>query len=82
MGAWAERRGFATTIVEWLFDAACRAIDIERSRSALRLDIALGGRADGLGFPFLIEAGLGRGHRNFRTIRMQTPPGTRTRAEI
>ena len=36
----------------------------------------------GSGFRFLIEAGLGRGHRDFRTIRMHTLPSTRTTAEI
>ena len=43
MGAWAERRGFATTIVEWLFDAALAgAVGIERSRSRSAVSIMLG----------------------------------------
>ena len=51
MGAWAERRGFATTIVEWLFDAAFRRNDIEPAITLCGLDNALGGaRLIGSGF--------------------------------
>jgi hypothetical protein len=34
------------------------------------------------GFPLVVEAGLGRSHRDFQTIRLHTLPATRLAAEI
>lgn len=83
MAAWAERRGFASSILERLFDASLTRSDDEPAIALCGLDNALGRRAlDRVGFPFIVEAGLGRGHRDFRTIRMHTLPGSRTAAEI
>jgi hypothetical protein len=83
MAAWAERRGFATTILERLFDASFSRSEDEPAIALCGLDNALGRRAlDQVGFQLVIEAGLGRGHRNFRTIRLHTLPGSRTAAEI
>ena len=83
MAAWAERRGFATSILERLFDASLIRSDDEPAIALCGLDNALGRRAlDQVGFPFIVEAGLGRGHRDFRTIRMHTLPGSRTATEI
>ena len=35
-----------------------------------------------MGFDFVVEAGLGRGHRDFRTMRLHVLPGRRAAAEI
>jgi hypothetical protein len=83
MASWADRRGFATAIVERLFDASFIRTDHDPAIALCGLDNALGRRAlDRAGFPLVVEAGLGRGHRDFRTIRVHTLPGSRTAAEI
>jgi hypothetical protein len=83
MAAWAEQRGFSTTIYERLFDAHFTRQADEPSVALCGLDNGLGRRAlDRVGFDFVVEAGLGRGHRDFRTIRLHTLPAPRTAAEI
>lgn len=83
MAAWAERRGFATAILERLFDAQFRRQSDEPAVALCGLDNAIGRRAlDQVGFDFVVEAGLGRGYRNFRTMRLHTFPATRAAAEI
>lgn len=74
--AWAERRGFATTITERLFDENCRRHRDEPSIALCGLDNAMGRRAlDAVGFDFVVEAGLGRGHHDFRSLLIHTLPG-------
>jgi hypothetical protein len=47
------------------------------------LDNGLGRQAlDQVGFDFVVEAGLGRGHRDFRSIRLHTLPASRSAANI
>lgn len=83
MAAWAERRGFATAIQERLFDASFRRQDSEPAVALCGLDNALGRRAlDCAGFGLVVEAGLGRGYRDFRSIRLHTLPGPRPAAEL
>jgi hypothetical protein len=83
MAAWAERRGFATMIHERLFDASFRRQESEPAVALCGLDNALGRRAlDGSGFNLIVEAGLGRGYRDFRSIRLHTLPGTRPASEL
>ena len=83
MAAWAGRRGFATAIQERLFDDTFRRQQTEPTVALCGLDNALGRRAlDQAGFEFVVEAGLGRGYQDFRTIRLHTLPGSRTAAEI
>lgn len=83
MAAWSERRGFATAIHERLFDGSFKRQDVEPAVALCGLDNALGRRAlDQVGFPLVIEAGLGRGYRDFRTMRLHVLPGTRTAAKI
>jgi hypothetical protein len=83
MAAWAERRGFETAICERRFDAGFTRRDDEPSVALCGLDNALGRRAlDGVGFGLVVEAGLGRGHRDFRTMRLHVLPGTRPASEI
>lgn len=83
MAAWAENRGFQTRIVERRFDASCLRQDDEPMIGLCGIDNALGRQAlDRVGFSFVVEAGLGRGHRDFRTMRLHTLPGNRSAAEI
>jgi hypothetical protein len=78
MAAWAEQRGFTTTICERLFDASVRRQVGEPTIGICGLDNALGRLAlDKAGFDFVVEAGLGRGHRDFRTMRIHTLPNGR-----
>jgi hypothetical protein len=81
--SWAERRGFGTRIYERLFDASFTRHDDEPAIALCGIDNALGRRAlDRVGFPLIVEAGLGRGHRDFRTIRLHALPGSRPASEI
>lgn len=83
MAIWAEGRGFETRIVERRFDASCVRQDDEPMIGLCGIDNALGRQAlDRVGFSFVVEAGLGRGHRDFRTMRLHTLPSNRSAAEI
>jgi hypothetical protein len=83
MASWAEHRGFGARIHERPFDASFTRHDGEPAVALCGIDNALGRRAlDRVGFDFVVEAGLGRGHRDFRTIRLHTLPGSRPAADI
>jgi hypothetical protein len=83
MAAWAERRGFTTAIHERLFDASFRRQDDEPAIALCGLDNGVGRQAlDQVGFDFVVEAGLGRGHRDFRAIRLHTLPASRPASRI
>lgn len=83
MAAWAERRGFQTSIQERLFDADFRRRPDEPAVALCGLDNAAGRTAlDQVSFDMIVEAGLGRGHRDFRTMRLHTLPGARPTAEM
>ena len=83
MAAWLEGRGFQTRIVERRFDASCVRQDDEPMIGLCGIDNALGRQAlERVGFSLVVEAGLGRGHRDFRTMRLHTLPGNRSAAEI
>jgi hypothetical protein len=83
MAAWAEARGFNATVVERLFAADFRRQPDEPSVALCGLDNALGRQAlDQVGFDLIVEAGLGRGHQDFRRIRLHTLPGRRGAAEL
>ena len=83
MATWAERRGFTTTIYERRFDDSFARQDSEPAIALCGLDNALGRRAlDQVGFPLVVEVGLGRGYDDFRSLRLHTLPGSRTAAEL
>jgi hypothetical protein len=83
MAAWAERRGFRASIQERLFAADFKRQPQEPAIALCGLDNAVGRRAlDQVGFDLIVEAGLGRGHRDFRTMRLHTLPGARPTAEM
>jgi hypothetical protein len=78
MASWAERRGFRTSIYERSFDASFRRRDDEPAVALCGVDNAEARRAlEHAGFPLVIEAGLGQGHRDFRRMRLHTLPGSR-----
>lgn len=83
MAAWAEQRGFATSVQERLFAADFKRQGHEPSVALCGLDNGAGRRAlDLVGFNFIVEAGLGRGHRDFRNMRLHVLPGRRSAADI
>ena len=83
MAAWAEQRGFSTSLTERLFAADFHRQSAEPSIAMCGLDNALGRQAlDQVGFDFVVEAGLGRGYQDFRTMRLYTLPAPRSAAEI
>lgn len=83
VAAWADRRGFVTAIYERLFDNSFRRHPDEPAVALCGLDNVLGRQAlDQVGFDFVVEAGLGRGHRDFRAIRLHTLPTSRSAARI
>lgn len=83
MAAWAERRGFATSLNERMFAADFKRQAHEPSVALCGLDNGAGRRAlDQVGFDLVVEAGLGRGHRDFRTMRLHVLPGRRPAADI
>lgn len=83
MAAWAKRRGFKTSIYERRFTNKFVREGDDPPVLLCGLDNGLGRRAlDGAGFGLVVEAGLGRGYKDFRTLRLHTLPGSRTAAEI
>jgi hypothetical protein len=83
MAAWAERRGFATSIHERLFDTSFRRQDSEPPVALSGVDNAVARRAlDQVGFQFVVEAGLGRDYRDFRSMRLHALPGSRACADL
>ena len=53
-----------------------------RSRSAASTTLLAAAPSIASAFAFVVEAGLGRGHRDFRTIRLHTLPGSRLASDI
>lgn len=83
MAAWAQRRGFATSIQERLFAADFKRQGDEPAVALCGLDNGAGRRAlDQVGFDFIVEAGLGRGHRDFRAMRLHVLPRRRPAADM
>jgi hypothetical protein len=83
MAAWAEYRGFGTSIIERKFKPDFLRQPDEPSVALCGVDNALARQAlDQVGFDFIVEAGLGRGHRDFRTMRLHTLPGPRRAADM
>jgi hypothetical protein len=83
MAAWAERRGFTTAIHERFFDGSFKRRDDEPPVALCGLDNGLGRQVlDQVGFDLVVEAGLGRGHQDFRAVRLHTLPASRPAAQI
>jgi hypothetical protein len=72
-----------TTITERLFDAHTKRQPHEPSIALCGLDNAAGRRElDRAGFDFVAEAGLGRGHADFRSMLIRTLPGAVPAAKL
>jgi hypothetical protein len=83
MATWCEARGFKTTIIERRFSADFHRQPEEPAIALCGIDNALGRQAlDQVGFDLLVEAGLGHGYRNYRSMRLHTLPGPRSAASI
>jgi hypothetical protein len=83
MAAWAETLGFKTTIQERLFGDNFRRLSDEPAVALCGVDNGAARQAlDRVGFDFVVEAGLGRGYRDFRAIRLHTLPASRCANEI
>jgi hypothetical protein len=80
---WCEARGFANVIIERRFKADFRRQPDEPSIALCGVDNALARQdLDQAGFDFIVEAGLGRGHLNYRSMRLHTLPGPRSASSI
>ncbi len=83
MATWAERRGFTTIIHERIFSADFKRQDLEPTIALCGIDNALGRQAlDQVSFDLIVEAGLGKGHQNFRSMRLHVLPGMRPASSI
>ena len=83
MASWAERRGFTAAIIERHFKSDFQRQPDEPSVAFCGVDNALARQAlDQVGFDFIVEAGLGHGHRDYRTMRLHTLPGPRPASSI
>lgn len=83
VAAWAEEVGFKTIISERLFDRTHKRQQGEPAVALCGVDNAAARKVlEDAEFELVIEAGLGRGHRDFRSIRMHAFPQNRSSAEI
>lgn len=83
VASWAEDIGFRTLVCERLFDGSFKRQPQEPAVALFGVDNRESRRAlDTSGFDLVIEAGLGRGHQDFRRIRLHVFPQKRAAAEI
>lgn len=83
MALWAEQRGFTTTIHERPFDRNFTRRQDEPPVILCGVDNGLARRdLDQVGFDLIVEAGLGSGYRDYRTMRIHTLPGPRPASAI
>jgi hypothetical protein len=80
---WMERRGFETRLLERRFDAATRVAAGEPTTALFGVDNPNARRAcEGAGFSLVLDAGLGSGHKDFRSLRVRAFPGASAADEI
>lgn len=80
---WMERRGFDTHLVERRFDAATRWAAEEPVIALFGVDNPAARRAcEGAGFSLVLDAGLGSGYKDFRSLRVRAFPGTSSASKI
>ncbi len=81
MSAWAERRGFTTTIVERLFANDFKINSDEPRLAICGVDNGIARRVlEDVGFDHVIEAGLGKGGEEYLAFQMHTFPGGKNAA--
>ena len=77
MAEWAEARGFKTTIIERNFTSDFRIDAREPAVALIGVDNALARQSiEDVGFGRVIEAGLGRGPRDFLGVDLHTFPAS------
>lgn len=78
-----EDAGFTTDLVERRFGSGHQVSTGEPAAALLGVDnVAARRDLESAGFSFIVEAGLGSGYRDFRSIRTHTFPGPRRPSEI
>lgn len=83
MAAWAERRGFSTSLIERRFDRHFTVSAEDPAVALCGVDNALARSAlEEVGFGRIIEAGLGNGVSDFLAMRMHSFPAKRTAHKI
>jgi hypothetical protein len=83
IAAWAESRGFRTTLVERGFGPDFRVSDREPAVALIGVDNALARQGiESVGFERIIEAGLGKGPRDFLGIDLHTFPASKPAADV
>lgn len=83
MASWAERCGFKTNVVERHFKGDFQIQSGEPSVALCGVDNAIARSAlEDVGFKRVIEAGLGKGTKDFLAFRTHTLPGSRTAQDI
>lgn len=83
MAAWAEARGFKTTIMERSFGPNFQVGPREPAVALVGVDNALARQAvEDVGFGRVIESGLGRGAQDFLGIDFHTFPSSKAAREI
>jgi hypothetical protein len=80
---WMEHRGFDTRLVERRFDAATRRATDEPMTALFGVDNPAARRAcEGAGFSLVLDAGLGSGYKDFRSLRVRAFPGASSANKI
>jgi len=73
---WLERRGVETRLVERRFDTSTHVAAGEPMMALFGVDNPVARRAcEGAGFALVLDAGLGSGYRDFRSLRVRAFPG-------
>ncbi|WP_413707139.1 hypothetical protein [Ralstonia sp. Ralssp110] len=73
---WMERRGFETRLVERRFNSATRVSAGEPLTALFGVDNVAARRAcEAAGFSLVLDAGLGSGYKDFRSLRVRCFPG-------
>lgn len=83
MARWAEERGFHAAIVERVFAKNFRVGDQEPRVAVCGVDNALARAAlEDVGFDRIVEAGLGKGAREYLAFQLHTFPATRSAHQL
>jgi hypothetical protein len=83
MADWCTRRGFRSRLIERIFDSTFRRQFDEPTVALCGFDnLESRWAMENAGFSFIVEAGLGQGYQDFRSLRIHTLPTNRPFAEI
>ncbi len=79
LAAWCKLRGFNTNLIERKFDEFHRRQEDDPVVALCGFDNPDGRLAmENTGFSYIVEAGLGQGHEDFRTLQVHTLPSNRS----